>query len=295
MAMPKFPEPSFEGPPNEPKRAGECAERETARAAPETSSDRRHRLLTAARLGASIRKVARSHEVPDDAVEDIVQETLARAWKAKLPASDDEVGKYVNGIAVNVSCSHMRKAAKEPEPYVENADDEKGEVASTVGAPPPSFEARDAVSRLVDEGEERFPREFASYLEAKATDATAEEIARRRGVSPGHVRREWVTITRFVHEHAKALGLIAVAGLLLLIIGNMANWGHDDYVAHPRPTPDAASLRVRAKDDCAQSRWQTCADELDEANEVDPGGETPELRDLRALAKQKIESLPPTQ
>jgi hypothetical protein len=263
---------------------------------------RRTRLLTSERLHASIRKVARSRDVPKGEIDDILQETIARAWKAKLPDDDDEVAKYVNRIARNVACERMGKVTSAL-PYIENPDEEQGEVATPIGVPPPSFETRDVVSQLVEKGEQEFPRGFPGYLEAKATEATAEQVAKRRGVSPGHVRHEWSDIQRFMNRHGRAMGVAMAVALLLLVVGNMTKWhlGPEPLVSHPYPQDepqlppplDAVGLRHRAQDECAASVWRACFDDLDAANKIDPIGETRELRDLRTVAQRHLEAQPP--
>jgi DNA-directed RNA polymerase specialized sigma24 family protein len=253
--------------------------------------ERRTRLLTSDRLRSSIRKVARGHHVPDVDVDDIVQETLAQAWKAKLPDSDAEVSKYVHRIAANVACRHKGKTLA-LEPYIENPDEGSGEVATPIAVQPASFETRDVVSKLVAKGEQRFPRGFPSFLEAKATEATAEQAAMRRGVSPGHVRREWSEIQHFLGQHGRSMGLAMAFACIVLVIGNIAHWGQQPLVSHPFPgdTPplDAAALRSRAKAECAARTWRACVADLDAADKIDPAGETSELRALRLLAKKHI-------
>lgn len=261
---------------------------------------RRTRLLTAERLHASIRKVARNRHVPDGDVDDILQETIARAWKAQLPDRDDEVTKYVHRIAANVASERMGQPRTER--YVENPDEEEDETAAPIGTPPPCFETRDVVRRLVEKGEEAYPKGFPTYLEAKSTEVTAEQIAKRRGVTAGHVRHEWWEIQGLMQRHGRAMGLTATVLLLLFVIGSLTDWSlfrGSRVVAHPNPElsplppSDPVALRHRAEGECAANAWKECASDLDAANAIDPSGETRELRDSRALAKKNLEGAPP--
>jgi hypothetical protein len=167
----------------------------------------------------------------------------------------------------------------------------KAEVASPVAVQPPAFEARDVLSRLVEKGEERFPRALSGFLESKALNTTAATIAERRGVSAGRVRHERADISRFMKQHAKAMGVMMTA-LAFLVIGSFAHWGlrPERYGA---PVPEDTMLRRRAKDECAASQWKACLEDLDRANQLHPAGETQELRDLHRLAEEKLGAAQP--
>jgi DNA-directed RNA polymerase specialized sigma24 family protein len=267
---------------------------------PDADKRRRTRLLTSDRVHAAIRKVARGHDVPHGEIDDVLQETIARAWTATLPADDDEARKYVNGIAANVSCDRMRKVP-DVVPYIEDPDEERGETATPIAVRPASFEARDVVSKLVEVGEHQFPKGFPGYLAAKMTGGTADEIANVRGVTPGHVRHEWLDIQGFMNRHGRRLGVAVALLVIILVMRNV--WRRPepkDHVASPcppteppcAPALDAAGLRHRAHDECAASAWRACIDDLDAAKKVDPAGDTPELRDLRALAQQHLADKP---
>jgi hypothetical protein len=66
------------------------------------------------------------------------------------------------------------------------------------------------------------------------------------------VRHEWADITRFMHQHAKAMGLMMTV-LVCLVIGSIAHWGLRPQVI-TAPTPQHLALRELAKNDCAQNR-----------------------------------------
>jgi len=49
----------------------------------------------------------------------------------------------------------------------------------------------------------------------------------------------------------------------------------------PVSPPEAIALRQRAAQECADGHWGECLDDLREAFELDPSGESPEVRALR--------------
>lgn len=259
----------------------------------ETSEQRKKRLLASEPLAAAIRKIARARSVPEQDVDDVVQKTYEQAWKAKLDGmSDDEAMAYTLAIAKNVTCRHMGEAIEaEADAYNENPDVEKGEVATQVAVDPPNHAKRAALHRLVEAGEQRFPAGFAAFVEAKATDQTAAEVAKHRNVSAGHVRKEWSSYTKFLRDHPIAVSLLGGALLVLLVVG-FAHWqlgifGAEDKVAAPLPSLTAPELRARAKAECAEEQWQACVEDLDRAARVDPKGDTKEWRELGDAARAK--------
>jgi DNA-directed RNA polymerase specialized sigma24 family protein len=288
--------------PPEPPRPPEPA-RETPSETPrETPQQRLHRLVTDPRVLAAIAKVARSHDVPDHDIDDVVQEAIRRTLAANLPVDDAEAKRYINGIAARVACEMMGKATDvKPGAYTENPDEEKGEMATPVGAPPADFETRDAMKKLLTKAEEHFPEELPGFLESRVANVTAAQVAKERGVGPAHQRKKWAGIHQFMKEHGQSLGLSLVAALFLLVIGNMAKWSLSGpvNVAHPPPpdwpTPEQAEakrLRVRALSECDAREWRTCLDDLDAANKIDAAGEPPKIKELRELAKKSLEEKP---
>jgi RNA polymerase sigma factor (sigma-70 family) len=256
--------------------------------------------LLSARVVDGIRKVARSHRVPEGEHDDIVQETRARALKADVPENEDEAHSYVYAIAKYVCLDYWKDAADRPEeePYIENPSEADGEVATRAAAAPPDFEARDALNHLVDRAAKRFPAAMPAFLQATTLDQTAEQVAQRTGQSPGHIRKDWSRIRRFLREHGRTMGLLATLAIVVLVWGSMKNWTLDPHahdVATPRPPeldppPGALSraveLRQRAEKECSAGDWGVCLRDLDEANRLDPVGETPALRELRDQAER---------
>lgn len=244
----------------------------------EEERQRRERLLTSKRLRAAIAKTARSHGVPEDDVEDVVQETLRRALHANLPREAGEATRYTNGIAANVSRDHMKevRARRAEQTYVEEGED-GGLLPSEAAAQPAYFEEREIVERIVAAGHERFPRTFRWFVRARVDGETSEEIANDHGVQPGRVRAEIVGVQRFVVEYGLKLG-VAVALIVLIVLG--ARWlhrGEEDTATYElrrhEPAPlDAHQLRERAERELRARQWQACLDDLDAADKMDPAG-----------------------
>jgi hypothetical protein len=75
-------------------------------------------------------------------------------------------------------------------------------------------------------------------------------------------------------------GGLSAAAALALVIATMARRDHGDVTtAPPRPgTPQArelaAGLRQHAFDDCNAGRWARCEEQLNDAKEFDPDGES---------------------
>ncbi len=288
--------------PPEPRESPEPP-RETPSETPrETREQRLHRLVTDPRVLAAIAKVAGSHDVPDHDIDDAVQETIQRTLKVNLPVDDAEAKRYINGIARRVACQMTGKATDvEPGAYTENPDEEKGEMATPVGAPPADFETRDAMQKLLAKAKEQYPADLPGFLESRVANVTAAQVAKERGVGAAHQRKKWASIHQFMKQHGQGLGLSLVAAMFLLVIGNMAKWSLSGpvTVAHPRPPPqltpeqvEARRLRVRALSECDAHEWRTCLDDLDAANKIDADSEPPKIRELRELAKKSLEDKP---
>jgi DNA-directed RNA polymerase specialized sigma24 family protein len=261
----------------------------------EVERQRRAQLLTSKRLHAAVAKIARCHGVPEDDVEDIVQETLRRALHANLPQEEGEASMYTSGIAANVSRDHMEELRVRggEQSYAEEGD-EGGLLPIEAAAQPAYFEDREVVERIVEAGRERFPRTFPWFVQARVDGETSEDIGNDHGVSPGLVRRKIVDVHRFVVEYGQKLG-VAVALLIVIVFG--AYWLRRSeelgetatYV--PRrvePAPlDADQLRERASKELAARQWQACVDDLDAADKMDPVGAARYLP-VRAAAEYNL-------
>jgi len=139
-----------------------------------------------ARLETGLRFVAHRHLDTPEAVEECVQESLARGLDALRQGrvrSPDRLGAYFRGILHNVICDELRK---------------RGTTVSLEGLPEPVARPGDALSALVTrEQVERVRRALASLSEGAREclrlsfyeGLRPREIAARLGEPPARVRK----------------------------------------------------------------------------------------------------------
>lgn len=265
------------------------------------SAEDKRGLLTAKRTVAAIRRVARSRGVPSQEHGDVVQQTCARAWKARLPVDPTEARKVVNRIAFTVACMHMRVDPKGvPQSYEEHC--ETPEVSACAADPAPDHVLREEVQRLLDKARAKFPKRFDGFLASVLSRSPAAEEAARRGVSEAHVRKERSQIRQFLELHGHKMHLLPAASLLLLlVIGSMHAWTESNVTnpdtwsdvhsvrrVPPPPAMDAASLRERAAEEFRTRSWEACIDDLDAAKAIDGRPDTPDETEMRIQANDAL-------
>jgi hypothetical protein len=168
-------------------------------------------------------------------------------------------------------------------------------------APDAPVEEREVAHALVERLAQKYPRTFSWFVrrEVHAEDFAA--IAQSAQLSPGYVRHEVSDIRRSARQMARAMG-VSVAVLFVIVMG-VRLWqvygDRGDVVGQAPPpnlprtvAPKAGALRVRARAECNAGAWQRCADDLDEANALDPAGETSALRELRETARKHLTTPP---
>jgi hypothetical protein len=261
--------------------------------------------LASKRVINAIRKVAASHKVPKQDWEEVVQQTSTFAWKARLPVDEGEAGKVTNKIAVTVCCKMMT-----PDPlgqrstFTEESTEEEGE-ATPVAEAQPDAELRDGLEQVVDKAREEFGVERVDeYVAAKMKAETAVEVASRRGVTDGHVRKEWSDINKFMRVHGRKLGLLAVAILVVVTGIPMSRWLHEpaqygpkagfsDFASihrdHPKLANTPERLRLRARFACENAAWEACIADIEGARALDPSGDTYEVTEMEQLAKMQLQ------
>jgi DNA-directed RNA polymerase specialized sigma24 family protein len=257
---------------------------------------RRQRLLGSDEALSSIRGVARRRGVPFQDLDDVVNETIAEALAADLPADDDEARAYVVGIARRVAGRHLRGLAVATDPYVEG-DEPAVEARTGVAAQAASFEDRDIARRLIEHGHKRAPRWFPEFVQAKALGESAEEVAARLGRSPGNVRRVWWNLQRDLDAYGRQIGVVTT---IVLIAAGVAGWRlsrrtvdfsqmatYEARRAEP-PPPDAYDLRVSALRAFAAHEWAACVADIDAAIAMEPGIATTEIRAMRRTAEHEM-------
>ncbi len=272
-------------------------------ARPRMSDAAKKALLTSKRTVKGICKVAKARSVRKQDHEEIVQSTQALAWKARLPEAEEEALKIIYKIAFIESCRFMGQATEvQIVEYREEHGDEEGEAPTPVAAPPPPVEEREALEKLTELGAAKFKAGFGSYVEGRLKGESSVEIAARRGVTDGHVRKEAQGIEEFLRDHGRKMGLLAAVGIVVLVftVLPMDKWrqqmspydGRDssDWAAirtNP-PAPDAPALRDRARQACDEAAWQACVDDLDAAKALDPAEEPADAFQLRLEAMSQI-------
>jgi DNA-directed RNA polymerase specialized sigma24 family protein len=265
-----------------------------------TLEDKR-RFLTARRTLAGIRRVARSRGVLAQDHEDIVQQTCAAAWRARLPADTAGARRVVNRIAFAVACTHMRR---DPADGTCTNDETRGEVALVAHAADPAYEVgvREQVRLLLEEGRARFPNRLDAFVASAVGGVTAKEEAARRGVTESHVRKERSEIRAFLANHGQKIGVILAAAMVLLVIGSMTDWRRqlhatvaDDgslwtpRIHHaPLAAADAASLRARAAESFREGAYEACLEDLDAARALDGREDTVDEAQMRADAMRVL-------
>ena len=151
-------------------------------------SEPQHRdLLASVELRRSIALVARRRGVPECDEHDVVQETLARALRMRLPADRGEAIKYIHGIAKRVAIDLVERGARTGDEYVEEApDSDRAPHGATASAQPALFDDRDVARKVVDAARTRFPASFSYFFQERVLGRTPDQIANDHDVRPGH-------------------------------------------------------------------------------------------------------------
>jgi DNA-directed RNA polymerase specialized sigma24 family protein len=248
----------------------------------------------------AIHRVASSRSVPEQDYEDIVQQTYAFAWKARLPKDEVPARKILNRIAFVCACRHMGQDPGKVEEYTEvHSDDE--ETRAVAATPPYDPVLHDDVERLLAEGRKEYPNRADAFVESALKGTPANVEAARRGVSEGHVRKERSEIRTYLKKHAGKMGLIGV-GILLLVIGDMTGWDRVPFMPRKSHTSDLATirhelrpvandpaaLRERAARLCASADWDACLIDLDAAQALDHRDETDAEQQMRQEAMRSL-------
>jgi DNA-directed RNA polymerase specialized sigma24 family protein len=241
-------------------------------------------LLAGPEIRRSISTVARRRGVEGDAVDDVVQETLARALAQPLPADRAEARKYVHGIAKRVALDTVGEAASSGAEWVDDDAPDSGTAPLAVAAAQPAtFDDRDEARKVISAGERRFPASFSYFLQARVLGRSAEQIANDHDVSAGHVRHQIVEMQRFVSDYRTRLA--ASIAVVLFAVAGWSTWRHDPTRSwalftprlrtEPPPLdPDALvdHLRERARRACNLGAFAACLADTEAADALDPIG-----------------------
>jgi DNA-directed RNA polymerase specialized sigma24 family protein len=272
------------------------------------SLDEKRRFLAARRTARAIRRVAQSRGVLAQDHEDVVQQTCAAAWRARLPAEPEGARRVVNRIAFAVACTLMRRQSGTGGVA---SDENGGENALVAQAVDPAYEVgvREQVRLLLAEGRARFPNRLDAFVASAVDGVTAKEEAARRGVTESHVRKERSEIRAFLAAHGQKIGVLFAAALVLLVIGSMTDWRRQLHATvaddgsiwtprihqAPQPAGDARSLRDRATESCREGAYEACLADLDAARALDGREDTADEAQMRddAMRALRVEEAPP--
>jgi DNA-directed RNA polymerase specialized sigma24 family protein len=261
-----------------------------------SSADRRVTRLANPSLRASLSAFVRAR-VPGTEVDDIVQSALAEALAAeRAPDDDDEVVAWVHGIARHKVVDWFRRARREmpQDPRVAET------IAAAETAPQSAHDLLRWAARELPNGDEH-ARTFEWMLREGAGEKL-ESIAADEQVPAPRVRQRVSRLRR--HYRARWAAVLATLVLVAVAIGLATRKRTQEEIAPlpsplivpsvtpaPEPTLEerAAEMRHDALDKCAAGRWQDCLDGLDDAQRLDPAGDTtPEVRAQRRAAQRAL-------
>jgi hypothetical protein len=278
--------------PGVPARPGD-AEPDALAAPP--PDPRRVAIVSDPQVRAYVRAVLRRQGVLAQDLGDKVDDVLAIALDAGespgLPLDDRQQAKrYLGGVARNLGIHDANDRADDGE-HGRLDDAQQPLVASAVDPlPDAELHLRSAARKVIAKGLEMFPDRFP-WIVRRAAGESVESIARSEKLSEGYVRHELSDIVRKLRPVLVAAGI--VLGVGGVVLGGFSERKHQQHreIAPPQearraplPPLDAPALRDRAIHECDAFEWQACADDLDAARQLDPAGDTQQLRELRSTA-----------
>ncbi|HLK37974.1 MAG TPA: hypothetical protein VKU41_14535 [Polyangiaceae bacterium] len=129
---------------------------------------------------------------------------------------------------------------------------------------------------------------------AKMSDAEVDEELARGGFDPAKVRERAEALAAGARKRASrrrpwwpaAAAVTALAAGMAVVVGVAREDGR--VTSGPPPAVQADRLRRDALAECRERRFTACERMLDEAKELDPGGERlPEVHDARTLLERQ--------
>jgi hypothetical protein len=251
----------------------------------------RESLLSDPKTREAVRTVVRLRGVPSARVEDVVNGVLADGL------DDPELLSYDREHAVARLCTAARNRS------IDDARSRKRkkeiEVSPGPEMPDPNaanLEDRALAHKLIEIGQEKFPRTFPWFWRSRVHGESPASIAAGEKVTPGYVRHEVSHIGRAL----RAFG--AAAAAFFLIVVGIRHWSlrssavsPDVTAASPRrhrvELSEPNRLRLQGRRECDEERWADCLADLTKAYEIDSAGEWREMRELREFAQRKVDEL----
>ena len=242
----------------------------------------RRRLLADPALNERLTRFVGGRLGADD-VNNVVQSTLTEALAAKnAPETEEELTKWLFGIARNEIADHFRKRRREVPADPDDVDvadqppsdgSAKGLLRWAKGELPPGSENEKTLEWMLREGE----------------GEKLEHIAEESAVPAARVRKRVSRLREhFRVRYAAAIGLGLVIVAIVIAILALRKKDEDRVAPVPSsekaplqptvPSPDdrAKELRELAFDACDRRAWKECLDRLDEAKALDPAHEADE-------------------
>lgn len=238
--------------------------------------------------GALVAMVRR--RVPESDVEDVVQATLAEAIESPhAPEEPEQLRRWIFGVAKNKVVDLHRRRGREtfdvpedighdPAPHVE-ADLLRWAEKRL----PPGDESQKTLEWMLREGE---GEKLESIAESEKLPAprVRQRVSRLRR----HLKANW----------QREVALLAAVGVVITcVVLAMRRPPEDAPIAHDPQVlpaePEALRLRKEALGACDAQRWTLCIAGLDEAQRLDPAGDSaPTVQNARRAAERALAPAP---
>lgn len=230
--------------------------------------------------------------VPAPDVDDVVQTILVDALASPArPSNEEELRKWVLGIARHKVVDHHRKALREP----------PAELPEIEAGPEP-LEAR-SMARWAEEqasstGE---AQKTLSWMAREGEGEKLESIAEEENVPAARVRQRVSRMRRWMKERWLAeLAAVAVIAAAALVAWRLLRREEPEARPEKPPVPSilpeaptplerARQVRADALRRCEQQAWRACLDGLDEAARLDPQSDSaPGVAEAREKANAAL-------
>jgi DNA-directed RNA polymerase specialized sigma24 family protein len=245
---------------------------------------RRNELLSDPEILESIRTVLRLRGVPAQDIEDELNNVVRESRNnAGLPLDDREQARlWLGGVARHKAIDNARRRKRAQKRRAPGEPEEHLARVASRALPP---DEHVFAHKLLELGRKLFPRTHG-WFERSVLGETHLQIAADANVAENTVSSEISVIRRTLRNVATA------ALVLLFLVVGFRTLTRDSGDVATSPREWAHERRDQAQRECAEKKWKACLDDLKKAAEVDPEGDTQEMKDLRAKAQSEIDKLP---